>query len=446
MLGPEKIQDLTKQALSLSKADQTEIIVMTEDSALTRFANNYIHQNVAESNATIRARLVFGKRAGVAEGNDLSPEGVRRVVETARAISQLQPENPEFKGLPEPRPITNLDAYVSHTAEFSPEARARTVDIICRLALSHKLIAAGAFKTEQYELAVANSLGTFAYHPGTVADLHTSMMGDSGSGYASAASLDARELNGEALAREAIDKAVRSRNPIGLQPGEYTVLLEEYAVTDLLDFFGMLSFNALAVQEDRSFMKDCLGKKAMHESVTLWDDGLAPDTFPMPFDFEGVPKQRVAFVEQGIAREVVYDSYTAGKVGKQSTGHSLPAPNTLGPMPVNMFLAPGQATKEELIRSVDRGVLITRFWYTRVVHPLQVTVTGMTRDGTFLIENGEVTLPVKNLRFTTSYLDALKNVRGIGRDTKLFREGWLTTSNRVPAILVDGFNFTGATQ
>ncbi len=446
MLGPEKIQDLTKQALSFSKADQTEVLLLTEDSALTRFANNSIHQNVAESNAVIRTRLVFGKRVGVSEGNDLSPEGVRRVVETARAIAQLQQENPEFKGLPEPRPIRNVEAYVSHTAEYTPEARARVVDNICRQAAAQKLIAAGAFKTEQFEIAVANSLGTFAYHPGTVADLHTAVLGDSGSGYASAASPDVRELSGEALAREAIDKAVRARNPIALQPGEYTVLLEEYAVSDLLDFFGSLSFNALAVQEDRSFMKDSLGKPVMHGSVTLWDDGLAPDTFAMPFDYEGVPKQPVTFVERGVARGVVYDSYTAGREGRQSTGHSLPAPNTFGPVPTNMFLGAGQTTKEEMIRSVERGVLITRFWYTRVVHPLHVTVTGMTRDGTFLIEHGEVTLPVKNLRFTTSYLDAFKNMRAIGRETKLFRDGWGTASTRVPAVLVDGFNFTGVTQ
>jgi predicted Zn-dependent protease len=271
-------------------------------------------------------------------------------------------------------------------------------------------------------------------------------MSDSGSGYASAASPDVRDLDPEGLARQAVDKAIRGRNPIGLQPGAYTVLLEEYAVDDLLDFFGTLSFNALAVQEDRSFMKGRLGEKVMDSQISLWDDALSPDTFAVPFDYEGVPTQPVTFVENGVARAVVYDSYTAGKEGRGSTGHSLPAPNTWGPMPLHMFLRAGQASREEMIRSVDRGVLVTRFWYTRTVHPMRVAVTGMTRDGTFLIEHGEVTQPLKNMRFTTSYLDALNHVRAIGRETKLFRSEWAGASTRVPALLLDGFEFTGVTQ
>ncbi len=225
MLGPETIKELAQQALGFSKADQTEVLIISLDSALTRFANNYIHQNVMESDETIRVRLAFGKRVGVSEGNDLTADGIRRVVETARAIAQLQQENPEFNGLPEPRPIRSVSAFVTPTAEFTPEARARVVEAICRQAAAAKLTAAGAFKTEQYEIAVANSLGVFAYHPGTAADLEAVMMGDSGSGYASAASPDVRELDGEALARKAIDQAQRSRNPIALQAGEYTVLL-----------------------------------------------------------------------------------------------------------------------------------------------------------------------------------------------------------------------------
>jgi PmbA protein len=446
MLGIEKVHEVTQLALAASKADQTEVVVMTTDSALTRFANNYVHQNVYESNGAFRIRVVLGKRVGVAESNDLSPDGIRRAVETARVLAQLQRENPEFGGLPPPQPIGHVEAYVTATANSSPEARALVVRAICQQANANKLTAAGAFKTESYELAVANSLGTFAYHPGTIADLHTVMMGDSASGYASAASPDVRDLNGETLAREAIDKALRSRNPIALQPGEYTVLLEENAVSDLLEYLGLLAFNALAVQEDRSFMKDHLGEKLMSEAVTIGDDGLSPDTFAVPFDFEGVPKQRVTMIDKGVARGVVYDSFTATKEGKQSTGHSLPAPNTIGPIPMHMFLSAGPSTKQEMIGSVERGVLITRFWYTRVVHPLHVTMTGMTRDGTFLIEHGEVTQPVKNMRFTTSYLDAMKNARQVGRDTKLVREEWVGRTFRAPAILVDGFSFTGVTQ
>lgn len=446
MIGPERSREIAQVALGASKADQAEVILLSTDSQLTRFANNHIHQNVAESNASLRVRVVLGKRIGVAEGNDLSAEGIRRAVETARVIAQLQPENPEFEGLPPPRPITSVDAFARATADCSPETRALLVRSVCQQATANKLTAAGAFKTEAYELVVANSLGTFAYHQGTLADLHTVMMGDSASGYASAASFDVRNLSSEQVARTAIDKAVHSRNPIALQPGEYTVILEPAAVSDVLEYLGMHAFNALAVQEDRSFMKDHLGEKLMSEAITIGDNGLNADMLPIPFDFEGVPRQPVIFVENGVAHAVVYDSATAAKEGKQSTGHSLPAPNAIGPLPMHTYLAAGTATLEEMISSVTRGVLVTRFWYTRTVHPLHVTMTGMTRDGTFLIEHGQVTLPIKNMRFTTSYLEAMKNVRMVGRETALVRDDWGGRNFRAPAVLLDGFNFTGVTQ
>ncbi len=446
MLGPDKVRELTSQVLAMSKADQTEVIFQGIDSALTRFANSYIHQNVAESNTEVRMRVVYGKKVGVASTNDLSPDALKRTVETARAIAMLQPENPEFKSLPGPQPIQNVEAFVERTANFSPEQRAQVVSVLCKKAKEKSVIAAGAFSTTSFETAVANSLGVFAYHPGTVADVNTVMMADSGSGYASFVHPDAGKVNAEAVANEAIDKALRARNPIDLEAGDYTVLLEEYAVTDVLDFLAFLSFSALAVQEERSFMKGKIGEKVMSDSVTLWDDGLSGDVIALPFDFEGVPRQKVTFVENGIARGVVYDTVTAEKEGKPSTGHSLPAPNSIGPYSMHMFMAPGSLPKHDMIKSVERGVWVTRFWYTRVVHPMKVLITGMTRDGTFLIEKGEVTRPVKNFRFTTSYLDALNNVRAIGSETKLMRDDWSGASRRVPALLVDGFRFTGVTQ
>jgi predicted Zn-dependent protease len=253
-------------------------------------------------------------------------------------------------------------------------------------------------------------------------------------------------VNAESIANEAIQKALKARNPTSIEPGDYTVLLEEYAVTDLLDFLAFTSFSALAVQEERSFIKGKFGDKVMDNAVTLWDDGHANGTIPLPFDFEGVPRQAVTFVENGIARGVVYDTATAQRENKASTGHSLPAPNSYGPLALNMLMAPGQVSKHEAIKSVERGIWVTRFWYTRVVHPLKVLITGMTRDGTFLIENGEITRPVRNLRFTTSYLDALNNVRAIGKDVKLFRDDWSSAARTVPALLVDGFKFTGITE
>jgi PmbA protein len=431
--------------LSHSKADQTEVIVHASESALTRFANSYIHQNVSETNTTVRVRVVYGKKVGVASSNDLAPDALARTVDTARAIAQLQREDPEFRSLPSPQPIQPVEAFVDQTANFTPEQRAQIVGVLCKKAKSRNVVASGALSTVAQEIAVANSLGIFAYHPGTFADISTVMMTDTGSGYASFTHQDVRQVDAEALATEAIEKAIRASSPIAIETGEYTVFLEEPAVLDLLNFFAMLGFTAQAMQEDRSFLKGRLGEKVMDEHVTIWDDGCAPNMIPQPFDFEGVPKQKVTFIEKGIARGVVYDTSTAQREGKTSTGHSLPAPNSVGPSATHVFMAPGATPKSEMVKSIKRGIWVTRFWYTRPVHRMRVLVTGTTRDGTWLIENGQATRPLKNLRFTTSYLDALNHVRAISRETKLFYNDWGGASRVAPAIVVDGFRFTGVT-
>ncbi|MBI5305095.1 MAG: TldD/PmbA family protein [Chloroflexi bacterium] len=446
MLGIDKVRELTQQILGMSHADQTEVVFTGTDSALTRFANSQIHQNVAETNTDVRIRVVYGKKIGVASSNDLEPEALKRTLDTARAIAQLQRENPDFQSLPAPQPAQTVQAFVERTANYSPEQRAQIVNVFCKKAKAKNVVAAGAFSTTAFEIAAANSLGVFAYHPGTVADLNTVMMADTGSGYAAHTSADASTINPDALADEAIDKALKSRNPQTIEPGEYTVLLEEHAVEDILNFSAFLAFSALAVQEERSFMKGKLGERVMGENVTLWDDGTASDLIALPFDFEGVPRQKVMLIEDGIARGVVYDTLTAQREGKTSTGHSLPAPNSMGPMAMHLQMAAGNTPKRELIKNVARGIWVTRFWYTRPVHPLKLLITGMTRDGTFLIENGEVTRPLKNLRFTTSYLDALNHVRAISRETKLAYNDWSNASRRMPALLIDGFRFTGVTQ
>jgi predicted Zn-dependent protease len=190
-----------------------------------------------------------------------------------------------------------------------------------------------------------------------------------------------------------------------------------------------------------------IGQRIVDPKISLWDDGLDPAGLPWPFDPEGVPKQRVDFIEGGVARGVVYDSYRAGKEeGRLSTGHALPAPNAYGPMPTNTFLAPGDATVEEMIASTKRGVYITRFWYTRPVEPARVVITGMTRDGTLLVENGEIAHPVRNLRFTQSYLEALNQVDMIGRERKLLLGMADIGRDSVPALKLDRFTFTGATE
>lgn len=436
-------QDLLQKVLSYSQADQTEVLYLGTQSALTRFANNHIHQNVAEHNHELHVRAVLGKRIGVATTNRLDDESLRRVTAQALEIARLSPENPEFHSLPEPAPIIPAPAFSTHTARFTPEERARRVGVIVQLAKERGLEAAGAFSTDIGLIAVANSLGIFACEQRTEAECHAVVMADAqGSGYTQRGATDASTIDFEAMAREAVEKAERSRNPIDFPVGEYPVVLDTYATADMLQTLNFMGLSATAVQEERSFMNGQFGKLLVNPQVTIYDDGHDPAGWPQAFDFEGVPKQRIVMFDHGVANAVAYDSYTAFREGKPNTGHALPAPNTWGPIPLNTMMEAGEASLEELLRGVDRGIYVTRFHYTNVLHPIKTLFTGMTRDGTFLIEHGELTRPVKNFRFTQSILDALREVQAIGRDRVLCREFFAVVA---PAVRIGKFNFTGAT-
>jgi predicted Zn-dependent protease len=437
--GEHELRRIAQSVLEASEADQTEVLILSGISALTRFANNYVHQNVEERDLRVQVRAVIGKEIGVAASDIVTAEGLRELAQRAVTLARLQQENPDFVSLPGPTSLQPVNAYIERTASFQPEDRARVVGAICEAAVQGGLTAAGAFRTAQSEVAVANSLGVWAYHRDTSADINTVIMGETSSGHAEALTLDAGEIDGAALAAEAIDKCRRGATPRPIEPGTYEVILEEYAVADIMDYFAYLSFGAQAYEEKRSFMSGRLGEKLMGENISIWDDGLSLAGLPAPFDSEGVARQRVDFIASGVAKEVVWDSYYGAKAGRPSTGHALPAGETFGPAPGNLFLAAGNATKQEMVASIRRGIWVSRFWYTRPVHPLNVVLTGMTRDRTFLIEDGRIVGPVNNLRFTQSYLEALNHVDLIGQETKLLPSFF--GSCRVPALKISRWNF-----
>lgn len=444
MLEEQDVQALLEKVLGFSKATQTEALFFGTERSLTRFANNYIHQNVAETNTAVSVRAVLGNKIGVASTNKIDDEALRDVVNRALAIASVQPENPEFKSLPGPQPITPVNGYSEDTAACGPEQRAQGVKVIVDRAVARGYEAAGTFETAVQQVAVANSLGVFAHHVGTEAEAHAVVMADAGgSGFAQRASMNADAIDFEAMATEAVEKAARSRHPIELPVGEYRVVLDSYAVGEMLQYLAFMGLSALAVQEERSFMNGHFGEQLAAESMTIYDDAFDPEGLPIAFDFEGVPKQRVPLIERGIARAVVYDSFTANREGKPNTGHALPAPNTFGPYPSNLMMAAGEASREDLFRGIERGVYVTRFHYCNIVHPVRTLFTGMTRDGTFLIEHGELTEPVKSLRFTQSILETLAAVEAIGKERLQVRD---YTSVVVPAIRSGTFNFTGLTQ
>ena len=407
--------DLADRALGFALAagaSEAEAVVMREDGALTRFANSEIHQNVAQREVAVNLRVVIGKRVGVASSGRSDDEGLKTLAAKAVAIARVVEELPDWGGLAMPRPPgPAADGFDLDTATATPEFRADAVRQVIAAADAAGVTAYGSFSTGTDATAVANSNGVRVAGSRTTAHLITVSMGEAGgSGYAEAAAVDATTIDPAAIGREAAEKAGASASAVAIEHGDYPVVLEEYAVVDLLDMLGYLGFSALAVQEERSFFEP--GKRIGSDLVTIRDDGMDPAGLPMSFDYEGLPKQRVELVERGTCRNVVYDVQTAARDGVESTGHGLPAPNPYGPFPLNMVMEPGDATRDELIGGLDRGLLVTRFHYTNPVHPKLAIVTGMTRDGTFLVEGGRIVGPVRNLRYTQSYLDAL---RGDGR-------------------------------
>jgi PmbA protein len=425
-------------------ATEAEALVMTDDAALTRFANSQIHQNVAETNVLVNLRFVSGTRVGVASSGRTDEEGLRRLAERGAAIARVVEELPDWGGLPDPTPIEPVDAaYAPATAGASPELRADGVRAVIDAADSAGVTAYGSFSTGTETIAVANSKGVRAGQTRTSAQLLTVSMGPGGgTGYAEAAAVDATAIDAGAIGRESAEKARATANAVAIDAGEYTVVLEEYAVVDISDMLGYLGFSALAVQEERSFVEP--GRRVGSELVSMVDDGRDTSGLPMAFDYEGVAKQPVPLLDAGVCRGVVYDAQTAAHDGVRSTGHGLPAPNTYGPFPINQLIAAGETPRDELIAGLRRGLLVTRFHYTNPVHPKLAIVTGMTRDGTFLVEDGRIVGPVRNLRFTQSYLDALAGVTAVSRERKTLK-GFLGAAV-VPALRIDGWTFTGTTE
>src|SRR5215469_7324588 len=441
-------KDIAETVLTSSKADETEVLALEQDESLTRFANNCIHQNVTERNIQITVRAVIGTKIGISVSNEIRPESLRRLATRAYDVAKLQPDNPEFKGLPGPQPVTPVAAFDDAVAGCSPEQRAKAVGVICEKAAGAGCLAAGSMTTSSLAIGVANSKGILAENRSTMADASTVIMGTTSTGWAQSTGWQLTAIDPHNLADEALSKVTMGVDPVDFEPGEYAVILDPYATADLLEMLAFDGMGALAVQEGKSWLNNRIGQKIMAGSVNILDDGLNTTGLPWPFDFEGVPKKVVPIIASGVALSPVYDSFTAGREeGKQSTGHATPPSpqGRFGPAPMNLFLKPGSTSLDAMIRSTKFGLYITRFWYTRTVHPRDAVVTGMTRDGTFVIRDGEIAHPIKSLRFTQSYVEALKNAEAIGSTPRLLRSGFGGAVS-VPPVKLASFRFTSSTR
>jgi PmbA protein len=446
-MSKEQLHGLMHDALKASDADQTEIVTMTSNSALTWYAENIIHQNVAEHTAQIQVRAIVGKKVGSASTTDCTPEGLALVVRQASQAARLMTDDPDFPGLPSAQPIAEaaIGGWFAATAVSPPEERVLAVKKVIERSEREGLRAAGTYQAQSSELAIVSSMGVSAYHQYSVAALKAVIMGDDSSGYGVMSSADIADIDPEAVAEQAVRTAVETRNPAEAGPGAFEVVLSPFAVEELMGMLAYLSLSARSVEQHVCFLEGHEGEQIASPIVSLYDDGLDPAGMPVPFDFEGMPKRRVDFLIQGKGGNVVYDSYYGARMGRATTGHSLQQPNDIGPYPLNIFMGPGDSTEVDMVSHVERGIYVTRFWYGNPVEPRRAVVTGTTRDGTYLIENGRKMHGIRNLRFTQGLIDMLAHTVEISRDRAVLASSFGIGAMVLPSIRVEGFQFTGVT-
>jgi PmbA protein len=437
----QEIFGLVVAAARSQGVHDVEAMLGVGTSALTRFANNTIHQNMSERGGYISVRPLIEGRTARANTNRLDPDSIRRVTEDAIAITRLQTPDPDLLPLPEPSQGTETARFFDVTAGSTPEARARAVKEAIDAVES--LTAAGIYSANHSASALLNSRGLFRYYTETMAQFSITAIAPNSSGWAKASACDASALDTAGLAASAARKARGSANPHELPPGRYTVILEPAAVLDLVgQMFG--DFSATAVADERSFLTGRAHEKLFGDNISIVDDVYHPAQAGAPFDGEGVPRQRLTLVDKGVIQRVAASRQAAKKAGVEPTGHGFPLPNDIGEAPMNIVIAGGATSVEQMIASTDRGLLVTRLWYIREVDPYQKIMTGMTRDGTFLIENGEIAGGVRNFRFNQSLVELLSNVETLSPPVRA--SGEEAFDMVVPAMKAHNFHFTEVTR
>jgi PmbA protein len=438
-----RIIDTILRLAKSTAADETEVHVEETSGALTRFANNAIHQNVAEHGLTVSIRTVVERRTARATTNRVDEDSLRAAIEASLSLARSQPKDQRLLPLPGRQRYRKVNRFIKRTAEISPEDRARAVRRACDLAVKHDQVAAGTFSSGQNHMAMGNSRGLFASYRETHAEFSITMQEGAAANWAKANSANVRDFDPQKLAARASEKAHLATNARDLPHGRYTVILEPAAVLDLVGFL-FYDFSATALEDKRSCLNDRMGTQLFGKSISISDDVYHPLQLGAPFDGEGIPRQCVLLVDRGIPKNLVYARSAAKRARKQPTGHGFALPNEYGEAPMNLVFSGGESSLEKMIASTDRGLLVTRLWYIREVDPYEKVMTGMTRDGLFLVENGRVTSAVRNFRFNQSLIEMLRNVELLGPAVRATGEE--SFEMVVPAMKVRNFHFSEVTK
>lgn len=442
-LTRDEARALAERVLRMSRAEQTRVTINSGDTGNTRFADNQITTSGDVTDTTVTITSAFGRHIASSTTNRLDDASLRAAVQVSESLAPLSPEDPEYMGELGATPVPERDAVFESTASLSPEARARAAAEVTQRAAARDLVSTGYMVHNTGSTAVMTTRGHFAYQASSNANFTTTVRtrDGTGSGWAGTGLFDWSELDAAALAARAIEKAEGSREPRDVEPGSWVTILEPTAAANVVGLM-MGSLSARSADEGRSFFSrpgggNKIGEEFLDERVTIWTDPMDPRLFSNAFNGEGLPNRRELWIENGVLRSLVYDRFWAQRQGRQPTG-----------FPSGYYMEGGDATLDDMIRSTERGLLVTRSWYIRSVDPRTILFTGLTRDGIFMIENGRVAYPVKNLRWNESPISLLNSIEMMGRPVRVSpsESSDLASAVWVPPIKASAFNFTSVSD
>ena len=462
MIGEKHCYEILKSALKYAKSkkpDFVDFLLLTWDSNVTRVANSQIHQNVSETEASLAVDIIHNLRIGSASTSILTEEAIHRAIDIAFESTRHKAQLPGPLRLDSFSQGTRSALFYEKTAGCSPMDRAKVVQKLVRKAEADRLITSAKFHTGAGEIAVANSMDTLAYTCFTDANLSVILTGNNDSAYGAIAAADISTLDYDTFFEDLTSKCrLQNKKPVDLFAGKkagdelyYDVILQPAAVAEWIDFLSYTGFNGLSYHEEESFLCGQLGKKVMQDNITIWDDGNDPSGYVLPFDLEGTPKTPVHFIQNGIAKNVAYDGLLAAKSDARSTGHSLGAGQRhLGAFPLNLHVSGDDQSLDYMIASSEEPTIyVTRFHYTNIADARHVVLTGMTKDGTFLVQGGEIIAPVANLRYLQSIVESFNHVEMMS-DPVLVHDpdvygALLPSASVVPAMKIQKVRFIGST-
>lgn len=434
MLTPDQAAALVDKILAASKADDVEISISSGQTSNLRFARNSVSTSGSSSDTSLSVSATFGKKSGNCSVNQIDDKTILEAVRRAEELAALAPEDEEYLSPPGPQQYSGVSAYAPSTAEFSPAARAAIAKDCIDEAAAKDVVAAGFIESGDDFSMIANSKGLRASHRETsmTYSITARTPDGTGSGWGGGGHTDASKLDGAGISRRAIGKAIASMNPKAVDPGQYTVILEPEAVSNLLGSFAF-RLDARSADEGRSYFseaggKNKIGQKLFPEFVNIVSDPAHPDAPGSPWGEDGLPTAKTSWIENGVVKNLRYSRFWASKKNVAPL-----------PSPANTIMEGGTASLDDLIASTERGILVTRFWYIRDVDPRTMLLTGLTRDGSFWIEKGKISHPVKNFRFNESPVAMLKNIEMMSKPFRMQGRG---SANLIPALKVKEFTFS----